>query len=250
MLASSSSLRSSLRPSDAMGRTPGRALVLVLLGLFLIASALVATAVKRAPDMSSYDEWTHADYAYAVSQGHIPARGSLLAPEIVREWSCHGGPGAYIPPPCGSGAPASSYPMRGENYNFGHPPLYYAITGALTRGIDAVVPGEHFITIARSIGLLWLYAAMLVLYAAIRRFGVERRLAFLGAAGLALWPVVIHASSTVNNDAAAPLAGSLSLWVLARILVDHKTGWFLPVVVTLAITATKVLNGFPMLCVA
>lgn len=239
-----------LRPDSGIGRTSGRALVVVLIGLFVLASALVVSAVKRAPGLSYYDEWTHADYAYQIAHGHIPARGSLLAPQIAREWSCHRGPGSYVTPACGSDAAVSSYPLGGENYNFGHPPLYYAITGILARAIDAIIPGEQFITIARTLGLLWLYAAMLVLYAAIRRFGAGRRLAGLGAAGLALWPVVLHASSTVTNDAAAPLAGSLSLWVLARILVEHKTGWFLPTAVTIAITSTKVLNGFPMLCVA
>lgn len=222
----------------------------VLLGLLVLASALALSAVKRAPGLSYFDEWTHADYAYEIAHGQIPSRGSLIAPQIAREWSCHGGPGAYVTPPCHSDAAVTSYPLRGENYNSEHPPLYYAITGVLASAIDAIIPGEQFITAARAIGLLWLYAAMVVLYAAIRSFGAGLRPAVLGAAGLALWPVVLHASSTVNSDAAAPLAGSLSLWVLARIVVQQKTGWFLPTAVAIAVSATKILNGFPMLCVA
>jgi hypothetical protein len=61
--------------------------------------------------------------------------------------------------------------------------------------------------------------------------------------------LVLHATSTVNNDAAAPLCGALALWILARILVGGRTGWIVPAVVTAACTATKVLNALPLLIV-
>lgn len=241
----------------ATGRTartilgePIRRLSLVALGLFILAAALVLTSVHRAPELSPFDEWTHADYAYQISHGHVPAKGSVIAPEILREFSCHG---LWTPaslPACGlRNPPPSAYPGDGENYNFGHPPLYYAITGFITRAVDAVVPGEHFITIARSVGALWVFAAAMVLYFALRRFGTTWQIALAAAVCLPLCPLVLHASSTVNNDAAAPLCGALALWLLARLLVQERTGWVLPVLLTLACTATKVLNGLPFIIV-
>jgi hypothetical protein len=58
---------------------------------------------------------------------------------------------------------------------------------------------------------------------------------------------VLWASSTVSNDAAAPLAGALALLVFARVVVQRRTGWVLPTVVTLLVAATKVLNVLPLL---
>src|SRR5262249_60818128 len=87
---------------------------------------------------------------------------------------CHGPARPVALPPCGQqDPPPQAYPFRGEDYNFGHPPLYYAITGMLTRGVDAAVPGEHFITIARILGLFCLWAGLLVRVLACRRFGAS-----------------------------------------------------------------------------
>ena len=229
---------------------PLRRLILVALGLFIVDAALVITSTHRAPELSPFDEWTHADYAYQISHGHIPAKGSLIAPEILREFACHGLWTPISLPPCGlHNPPPSAYPDNGENYNFSHPPLYYALTGFTARAVDAVLPGEHFITLARVVGVLWLFAAAMVLYVGVRRFEVVWQIALAAAACLGLCPLVLHADSTVNNDAAAPLSGALAIWLLARILVQGRTGWVVPCLLTLACTATKVLNGLPFLIV-
>lgn len=229
---------------------PVRRLTAIALGLLALVTTLVALSVHRAPQLSPFDEWTHADYAYQISHGHLPAKGSLIAPEILREFSCHG---LWTPanlPPCGTENPsAGQYPSRGEDYNYSHPPLYYAVTGVITRVVDALIPGEHFITIARLVGILWLFAAMMVLYFAVRMFGAAWQFALAAAATIPLIPLVLHGGSTVNNDAAAPLCGALALWLLGWVLVRKRTGWVLPLVLTVACTATKVLNGLPFLVV-
>lgn len=244
-----------VRPRDRrrfFGDTEPRTFLAVCLALFAVAAVLVLSAIARGKTLSLFDEATHADYAYRIAHGQIPARGTPLAPEILREWSCRGGVTGLHLPPCDSSTPPvpSQYPGRGEDYNFGHPPLYYAITGVIARGLGVFLPGPHFITLARLVGLLWLFAAMVTLYAAIRRFGGGVLFAAAGAALLPLVPGVLHASSTVNNDAAAPLAGSIAALLLARLLIDGATGWLVPVLATFLVTATKVLNALPMLLVA
>lgn len=219
--------------------------------LVLLAAGLVLTAVARAPGLSLLDEWTHADYAYRISHGQVPADGDVISRQIREEWSCHGlGPGGKMPP-CGMpDPPPGEYKARGEQYNAFHPPVYYLLTGVVARAVDAVRPGQNFITSARVVGLAWLLAGMAVLSLAVRRLGASWPLAALGAALLPLTPIVLHASSTVTNDAPAALAGALGLLVLARVVVDGRTGWLVPAAATLFAAGTKMLNALPLLVVA
>lgn len=230
-----------------VGAIRPRAALVVGAWLLLLIGVLVGMAVVRAPQMSPFDEGTHADYAYQVAHGHIPYAGSRGAQEIGREAACHGVLVRPLtpPPPCGTREVPSGY-----NYNFGHPPLYYAITGVIARAMDAAVPGGRFVTAARLVGIGWLWAAAMVLFLAIKAFGAPWPYAAAGATLLPLVPGLLYASSTVTNDAAAGLSGSLAVLVLARTLAQGRVGWVFPAVATLGVTATKVLNALPMLVAA
>lgn len=229
-----------------------RRMVWVGAALAALSAALVGLAVIRAPQMSPFDEWTHADYAWRISHGQIPAAGTPVTPQILQQLACRGvaGYSLHLPPCDQANPPPAAFPSRGEDYNFGHPPLYYGITGGLARLADTVVPGQHFFVLARLVGLLWLWAAMLVLFLALRTFGAPWRYAAIGPALLPILPGVLRACSTVNNDAAAPLAGALALLVLARFFGQNRTGWLFPSTVTFLVAATKVLNVLPMIVVA
>jgi hypothetical protein len=226
---------------------------LVALGLCFVALAgvLVVAAVYRGRPLSVFDEATHADYSWQIAHGRVPAAGSLIDPEILREWSCHGSWNDAPQPPCGTPNPVpAKYHGSGQNYNFGHPPVYYLVTGVTARGLSAVGVGTDFVTSARLVGLLWIVAAMGGLYFAVRRFGGDWPYAALAAAALPLSPGVLHAVSSVTNDAAAPLSGAVALLVLGRVLVAGNTGWLLPAAASLLVTGTKVINVLPLLVVA
>jgi hypothetical protein len=231
---------------------PLRRLLAVSFAFLLISVAVVGMAVHRAPQLSVLDEATHADYAYEIFQGHVPARGSTIAPEILKQWSCHGAFNASRLPSCASGGgAAASYPGNGQNYNFSHPPLYYAVTGVIAGLADAALPGNsHFITLARMVGSLWLFAGMLVLYVAVRQLGASWQLATAGSILLPLCPQILEASRAVTNDAPAGLSGALAVLMLGRILVLRKLGWITPALVTGFCAATKILNALPMLSLA
>jgi hypothetical protein len=241
--------RQAIRP--ALGFVT-RQMVWVGIVLAALSAVLVGLTVVRAPQMSPFDEWTHADYSWRLVHGGIPAAGTPVAPEILQQLACRGVAGYTLHlPPCDQVDPSpAAFPSRGEDYNFGHPPLYYGITGGLAALADMVVPGQHFFVLARAVGLLWLWAAMLVLLLAVRAFGAPWRYGALGAALLPLLPGVLRACSTVNNDAAAPLAGALALLVLARYFVQKKTGWLFPTICAFLIAGTKVINSIPILIVA
>jgi hypothetical protein len=237
------------RRADPTDRPSRGRLVAAALALAGLAAVLVLTAVARGPELSLFDEATHADYAYRLSHGQIPAKGDRMAPEILQEWSCHGSWDRKPLPPCGVPNPPERYAAGGENYNSMHPPTYYLLTGLAARAIDAVLPAS-FVTSARLVGLAWLLAGMAVLYLALRRLGATRPYAALGVAALPLIPTVLHASSTVSNDAPAVLAGALALLVLARVVVEERTGLLVPAAATALVTSTKVLNALPLLVVA
>jgi hypothetical protein len=228
--------RPAVRPTLAVGA-----------GLALLVGLLVGLAVFRAPQFSPFDEGTHADYAYQLAHGHIPYAGSKSAPQVSREAACHGfiiQPRTQLPP-CGTADPPVS-----DNYNFGHPPLYYGVTGVVARLADGAVGGEHFVTAARLVGAVWLWAGALVLFLAVRAFGAPWPFAAVAAGLLPLAPGVLHASSTVTNDAAAALSGALAMLVLARILVHERLGWVFPTLAAFGAAATKVLNALPFLVLA
>ena len=224
-------------------------ILLLGLGFLCLALTFVFIAVARGPELSPVDEPTHADYAYQISHGTIPARGSLISSEIQYEGACHTLEASTAHPDCAA-AVSTSQPAT-QNYNFGEAPLYYLVTGEVDRGLDAVFPGTHdFITLGRCIGAGWLFSGMLVLYLALRRFEVDWPFAAAAAVLVPLCPGVLAASSTMTNDAPAALAGASALYLLARLMTQERTGWVAPAVVTALATATKVLNGMPMLAVA
>jgi hypothetical protein len=230
------------------GEPLGRLLVLAL-AMLAVAAAVVMPTALRVHGISVFDEATHVDYAYQVAHGHLPARGSVLAPEIRAELVCRGS--AIHPsktfPHCGESNPdVKLFGVGAQNYNFGHPPLYYAITGLLARAAGTV-SSHHFITFARLVGVLWLFAGMLVMYLGLRRFRVRWVYAACGALLVALTPAIFYYDAFVTNDAAAALSGSLAVLMLARILVGERTGWVLPGVLGGLAAATKTLNALPFL---
>jgi hypothetical protein len=228
---------------------PLRRLALVSLALLCIAVTLVFIAVARAPEMSITDEPAHAGYLYDIAYGRIPSKGSLLPAEIRYEWYCHNQAGATGSSVC-TGFDDSTFQTSAQIYTFGDPPLYYLITGPLVRVVSAVAPGaHHFISIARAVKALWLFAAMIVLYLAVRGLRVSWPYALAAAALLPACPGVLAATSQINSDAAAALSGALALYALARLTVRKRMGLVLPFLFTVFAAGTKQLNGLPILVV-
>lgn len=228
---------------------------LAVLALFLVFAALVVgTNVHRSPGMAIFDETTHADYAYRISHGNIPAKGGVLAPEIRREAACHGKSISIITlPPCNLAVvpPATAFAVNGEDYNFSHPPVYYLITGYLARIGGAIVGSSgHFITLARLVGIGWLASAMFMLYLALLKFRVPRMLAITGGLLLVACPSVSYASSIITNDAAAALGGAIALYFMGRALGDGSIRPIPLAIWAALVTGTKVINALPFLGLA
>lgn len=222
--------------------------ILSLVYLAVAAAIVIPVIFGGGQAMSRIDEPTHADFAYQVAYGHIPAKGDVIAPEIRSLWACMGQE-RYSLPPCGADPYAWRFPYLADQYNFSHPPLYYAAVGVPARAVDAVTPLD-FIEAARLSGILWLAAGMFMLYVALRRWKVDPAVAMVAPLLLVSFPRVIHAATTVNPDATAPLAGALALWLAARIFLEDDHGWLLPVVLTGLVGLTKFITTIPFIALA
>src|SRR5690606_5411319 len=114
--------------------------------------------------------------------------GKELDREVREFWSCVGQDRVPLPP-CEAVGEPEEYPNRGENFNFNHPPGYYAPTGVAARALAAVIPGVEFFVIARLLSGVWLVAGMVVLHLALVRLGSSRRTAVLAPMLLPTIPV-------------------------------------------------------------
>lgn len=219
--------------------------------LYLIVSAAVVVPVVMGPGeaLSRIDEPTHADYAFQVAHWRLPAAGSAIAPEIRAHWACVGQEG-YELPDCGDDPGAWAFPYDGQNYNFGHPPLYYFLVGMPARGIDAVVPSVEFVDAARLTGVLWLAGGLFMMYVALRRWRIDPAAAIIAPLLLPAFPRVLHASTTVNPDATAILTGAVAVWLAAKIFAEGYVDWRLPALFTALAGLTKTINVVPFIAIA
>lgn len=215
----------------------------------LIAMAVVIPVVFGGGQaMSRIDEPTHADWAYEVAHFRLPAKGSEIAPEIRDIWACMGQE-RYELPDCGTSAPAWRFPYKGQNYNFSHPPLYYAMVGIPARMVAAVTP-LNFVEAARLSGIAWLASGMFMLFVALRRWRVDPAVAMVAPLLLISFPRVLHASTTINPDAVSVLAGALALWLAARLFLERSQDWVLPAVLTGLVGLTKYITTIPFIALA
>lgn len=221
-----------------------------MLALFLLAAIAVLPQVLRHLPLSALDEWTHIDYAWRAAQLSVPAAGDPISPEVRALWSCYGNENAELPA-CGVSHPPEEFPLRGTQYNFGHPPVYYVVTGVAANAISAVV-GVDFIAAARATGVLWLGAGMAVMFLALRAFRVERWLAAAVAAASGMWWSSLGAAAIVTNDAPSLLTTAIGLLALAHFL-ERRGSW--PTIGLLMAGAAlaagmKVMNALPFLAIA
>jgi hypothetical protein len=201
----------------------------------------VCTAAVRSRELSLFDELPHAGYAFEVSRGDLPSEGDDEPLQIVQERACRVEPTPEARLACSGGGPPPE-PGSFDMYGWFHPPLYYAITGAVARAIVEVTPIDGFITAARLVGVAWLLAAMWLLYLCARHLGCDRRLATALSALLPVLPGVGHTTATVTNDAASFAAGAGLLLLALRWREGAVRGRWL-VIAAVLVVLTKAVMG-------
>ena len=212
--------------------------------IFGTVSVLVVAHVEAYPFVSPFDEGTHFDYVVEASRGGIVRRGEKLGPEAMREIACRGIDfEGIVEPPCDKPRhDPEKFPLEGFSSAEVHPPLYYAITGILARGLVATGAVEDMFTAARLIGILWLGLGLLVMWHAGRELGIGT--APLAAVTLAMagTPTLLHASATVTNDTTGLVAGGLLVWVTLRWERGRSPLWLVGAIAFMAL-AFKATNS-------
>jgi hypothetical protein len=232
------------------GRDPRWRVAVVCLLLTVLTAGLVGSTIHQATRFSILDEVTHVDYVWEIAHGTVPARGDTFSEWTLEQWSCRGqGNLMRVMPPCGSGAPAKAYSAGAIQFNFSHPPLYYAVNAGIALALTAITP-VGFFDASRIGSGLWLLAGLIALYLALRYWRVHWSIALPATATVLAVPVVLHAGTITTNDAPAVLCGALAAYLLARAVKYGNYGYLLPAGITLVAAATKILNALPMLTVA
>lgn len=224
--------------------------VLAIAALLLLALIAVLPQVEKQAPLSALDEPSHFDYAWHASHFEFPAAGDTFAPEVMEAWNCYGNELLRLPT-CGTTGPPEAYPALAQQYNFGHPPVYYLVTGLAARAIEALSDVD-FLTAARAMGAIWLGAGMAVMHLALRGLGVALPLAASVAAASGMWWSSFSAATIVTNDAPFLLTTALGLLALAGLRRRHPYWLTATLLILLAALAAgvKVMHALPFLAIA
>jgi len=190
---------------------------LVAIGIILLVCiAAVAMHVSSYRQLSPLDEQAHLDYVNRIVSGDLPAIGDKLTRETRLQVACRG-----LETPVGFSGRTNCkvyrtdamLPAHGNSYEAGQPPLYYAVTAAVSR----IVPGDDVDSMRRT-GGLWLGIGAIALYLTLRRFAVKQLYAAVLSLALALSPPLLLAASTVSDDIAVWTFGAIALWAVVGLM--------------------------------
>jgi hypothetical protein len=207
--------------------------LVALASLLLVVAAVLTLHVRKYDQLSPIDELHHVDYLVKAAHGQLLRRGDLIGAETRREGACRGVDAPGLPPPdCGDESWLAGREFNSEEIQ---PPAYYFLSGWTARLLRPVLGIPSLVTAGRMVGVLWLSAAVLVLWGAMAMLGVPILVRWAVGALIATTPVVLHASATITDDAAGLFAGGAVL--LAALAWEKRR---VPGVVVLAATVVAV----------
>ena len=204
----------------------------------VLAAVLVGLHIRAYYPLSLYDEPQHVDYVHRLVDGEIPVSGDHWVPATTESTTCRtiDSPGTYVPP-CGT-TDLSTAPNGGLTAAFHHTPLYYLVpTGAVVLA-EALGVSVDDVDVMRSTGILWLVAALALLWLLWRDFGVPWQARVGLSLALTAAPVVLLAQAAVTNDATALAAGAAV--TLATLRWDRgRVGLWFPLAASVLAVALK-----------
>jgi hypothetical protein len=182
---------------------------MLVLTAVVVALNIPTLLVER--KVSQIDEREHMDLMLRGSHGRIGHNGQVFTQETLRELCIRGSELFVEWPPCKPGRldPLDYAPeTRGRN-NSGQDPPYYVVTGLTARALRALTPGwESLVTWGRVLGSVWLLIGMYLVLRAGDLLALDRKRLVVVLIFVAALPTQLHASTTVNPDGTAFLAGA------------------------------------------
>ena len=211
--------------------------------ILIIASLLVGIVqVPAHKGVSPVDEYVYIDYLSKVlSQGTVH-RGEQTGTYARQQLGCRGlrllAPTPDARCTLTNAENKELFPFHGATSAYIYTPLYFAITRVLAEPLVWV--GVGLVDAGRFVGAIWLAAAALLLYLALRRLKVHPVVA-TGAGLLMVGSLPAYWSNTyISTDATALFAGALMLYLAT--LADERRGRVLFVLGAVFVTLLKVQN--------
>lgn len=191
-------------------RFPRARAMLVLAALVLLVNLM---HIRVYNFFSPYDENHHVDYLLRGARGQVVLQADdKMLQESLREYVCHGSQVTPLPE-CGRDRyrAADTTPF-GTNAAAAHSPYYYVATGVTARALAALpATPNSLVTWARVLGSAWLLLGCYLTLRIADLLRIKRVPVVLALVFLAVSPVLLHASTTVNPDASAFACGALAL---------------------------------------
>jgi hypothetical protein len=215
-----------------------------VLVLGAVSILLVSLHVGHYTKLSPIDELQHVDYLF--KSPHVVAPADKVGNDALREEACRGvdAPGFVVPAACSRTATydPEAFQEKGYNTAAGYTPLYYTITHAAAKVVQALTPVSDLVTAGRLVGALWLWLGLVLSYLAGRRLGV-RHWPLLGVLVLAAaTPSVLLPSATVTPDAASIATGGLMLLLTVWWEQQPRGRTWAPVLGAAVVATLKITN--------
>lgn len=210
--------------------------------LLVIASLLVGIVhVPKHESLSPIDEYVYVDYYAKVFEQGVVRHGEEVGDFARRELGCRG-LRILLPVPDDRCTTAESilsddgrFPMGGMTSADIYTPLYFAVTRAVAQPLLWTGLVESPTQAGRFVGTLWLAAAALVFFFALRRL----RLGQWAAAGVTLLIVgslpAYWYTTYLSTDAPTMLVGAALLLLGIRFVQNDGSGWWLVLAAPIAI---------------
>ncbi|MDR6904648.1 hypothetical protein J2X63_000334 [Agromyces sp. 3263] len=224
------------RRSSSKRLVGGRAWVTRVLppALLVIASLLVGIVhVPQHESLSPIDEYVYVDYFDKVFDQGVVRHGEEVGDFARQELGCRG-LRILLPVPDDRCTTAESilsddsrFPMAGMTSADIYTPLYFAVTRAFAQPLLWTGVVDSPTQAGRLVGTLWLAAAALLFFFALRRL----RLGPWSSAGITLLIVgslpAYWYTTYLSTDAPTLLAGALMLFLGIRFVQGDQSGWWL-----------------------
>lgn len=196
----------------------------------LLAVASVALVAVHAPQhsmLSLYDEYVYYDYLVKVPTQGFVRSGEETGLEARHEIVCRGVINITDPKrDCESFDLTNDdrMPYRGHTGADIYTPAYFAVTWAVAQPFTWL--GVGLLDAGRLVGMLWLGAGVLVLYALLRRLGVSRLLATGLGLGVVATPSAFWATTYLSTDAPALLFSAGAFLLAVAIWRGRRSPWW------------------------
>lgn len=203
--------------------------LLVVVGLMLLTTPLVARYAYGHPSLSRADEYVYIDSVDKAMHGEITRQGASVDEYAMDLLACEGielyGP---MGDRCGGPYDTSTFPYRGGITSADiHSPVYYFTTAALTKVVQVVTPVDDLLVAARMTGAIWLALGLAALIALARELGAPRTASAAVALLVLAAPSVRWTNAYVTPDALNLLAGSLIAIAAVRYVRGRWSPWIL-----------------------